>query len=192
MLNIGFYLLFAGFINLQVSSINQLPNYPTGCESVACVVVLNYLGCDITVEEFVNKLPKVDKYYEGVFDEAFLGNPKDATGVICYEEPLISVIDNIDGYRGVNMQDTDFVDLLDDLMAGYPVVLWVTQGYVKPFDTGLGYCTPSHTVVWHGVDMSTGTALVADSLYGEIQIDILALERIYEDCGRHALVIKYE
>ena len=34
--------------------INQTPKYPTGCESVSAVMLLQYLGYSITPEEFID------------------------------------------------------------------------------------------------------------------------------------------
>ena len=35
--------------------IDQSVKYPTGCESVSSVMLLQYLGYDITVDEFIEK-----------------------------------------------------------------------------------------------------------------------------------------
>lgn len=38
---------------IKVPYIDQSGRYPTGCESVTAVMLLRYLGCDITVDGFI-------------------------------------------------------------------------------------------------------------------------------------------
>ena len=38
---------------IQVPYIDQSIKYPTGCESVSAVMLLKYLGYEITVDEFI-------------------------------------------------------------------------------------------------------------------------------------------
>ena len=48
---------------LDVPLINQNPDYPNGCEAAAATMLLNYLGIDITLEDFINNyLPMSDVY----------------------------------------------------------------------------------------------------------------------------------
>ena len=39
---------------IDVPYIDQSKLYPTGCESVSTVMLLRFLGIDITVDEFIN------------------------------------------------------------------------------------------------------------------------------------------
>ena len=46
---------------ISVPYIDQSVKYPTGCESVSTVMLLQYLGYEITVDEFIeNYLEKKD------------------------------------------------------------------------------------------------------------------------------------
>ena len=48
---------------ISVPYIDQSVNYPTGCESVSTVMLLQYLGYEITVDEFIeNYLEKIEEY----------------------------------------------------------------------------------------------------------------------------------
>ena len=38
---------------IQVPYIDQSVKYPTGCESVSAIMLLKFLGYDITVDEFI-------------------------------------------------------------------------------------------------------------------------------------------
>ena len=40
---------------IKVPYIDQTKEWPTGCECVSAVMLLQYLGFDVTVEEFVAK-----------------------------------------------------------------------------------------------------------------------------------------
>ena len=40
---------------IQAPYIDQSGAYPTGCESVSAVMLLQFLGVDITVDEFIEK-----------------------------------------------------------------------------------------------------------------------------------------
>ena len=43
---------------IDVPYIDQSKLYPTGCESVSTVMLLRFLGIDITVDEFIEKFWK--------------------------------------------------------------------------------------------------------------------------------------
>ena len=40
---------------IKMNYMNQSGRWPTGCESVSAVMVLNHLGIDISVDEFIEK-----------------------------------------------------------------------------------------------------------------------------------------
>lgn len=43
----------------NVPSINQYPNYPTGCESVALTILLRYYGINISPDNIIDNIKKV-------------------------------------------------------------------------------------------------------------------------------------
>ena len=45
---------------ITMDYINQSGRWPTGCESVSAVMVLNYLGVLVTVDEFIEKFKSID------------------------------------------------------------------------------------------------------------------------------------
>lgn len=48
---------------LDVNLVNQYPKYPNGCEAATIVMLLNYYGIDITLEEWItNYLPQKEVY----------------------------------------------------------------------------------------------------------------------------------
>lgn len=158
---------------IDVPFISQNSLYPTGCESVTTVMALNYLGCEITVDEFI-------EYYLDMTDiphenngiktgespwYCFLGSPYDSNGYGCYstviENALYKFIDNevydVDRLNGVS------IDTLceDYIINNTPVIIWATAEMQRAFDaetwiTPNGeYCTwiaPEHCLLLVGFD----------------------------------------
>ena len=78
-------------IKIDVPYINQSENYPTGCESVTTVMLLHYLGYNISVDDFIdNYLVKRDfEVRDGILYgpnpwECFAGSPYDTDSMGCY------------------------------------------------------------------------------------------------------------
>ena len=69
---------------IQVPYIDQSIKYPTGCESVSAVMLLKYLGYEITVDEFIQNCLECREMEirDGVLygpdpNKFFCGNPYD-------------------------------------------------------------------------------------------------------------------
>ncbi len=81
-----------------VPILSQLPDFPTGCESVSACMLLQYNGYDITTDVFVDEyLDKSDDFYhrDGVCwgpdpYTYFIGNPRTDTSYGC----MATVIEN--------------------------------------------------------------------------------------------------
>ena len=76
---------------IKVPYIDQTKEWPTGCESVSAVMLLQYLGADISVKQFVEqyleKEPLVERdgrLYGGNPWKVFVGNPADDQSMGCY------------------------------------------------------------------------------------------------------------
>ena len=76
---------------IQAPYIDQSVRYPTGCESVSAVMLLQYLGIDITVDGFIETyLEKRDfEERDGVLfgpdpRKYFCGSPYDEDAFGCY------------------------------------------------------------------------------------------------------------
>lgn len=191
MLYLGFYMLFLSSVDLKVPLNYQLPDYPTGCESVATVNAMSYYK-SVDVDDFISRLPKESTYKDGVFHEAFLGDPSSVSGIMCYEEPIEEVVRSYGGFDYVNLTGESFDKVISRVCAGRPVVIWLTNGYVEPRDTSLGYKTPTHTVVISGVDLDSSSLVITDSLYGVVHKDVSEIEDLYYKCGSHAFEVVYK
>ena len=80
--------------------IDQSGAYPTGCESVSAVMLLRFLGMDITVDEFIEKyLEKQDfEQRDGVLygpdpRNCFCGSPYDEDSFGCYAPVIVRALD---------------------------------------------------------------------------------------------------
>ena len=129
---------------LSVPYIDQTLEWPTGCESVSAVMLLNYLGVDISVAEFVRFLPKIslsewrDQEKEESFligadpSQYFIGSPDDPDGFGCYAPVISSTLNEI--FRRRNLPWTAknvSASSTDTLLSAYidhgmPVIYWAT------------------------------------------------------------------
>ncbi len=113
----------------------QFPDFPTGCESVAAVNLMNFYGVDISVDDFIdNKLQKNSNFYfkNGKMHgpspyEYFLGDPRSNNSWGC----MAPVIENA-MKKSTNMTVTSFksknLETLSDeyVSKGHPVIVWVS------------------------------------------------------------------
>lgn len=134
---------------LDVPFIDQRAKYPTGCESVAAVMAMQYFGISVTPEQFIDRYldkgvtPYRDANGELFGDDprkVFLGNPYSATkGWGCWAPVIVEAMrQGVDGdkfsVRAVYGQS------LDTLCKSYidrdiPVLIWATQN-MRPAENG--------------------------------------------------------
>lgn len=84
---------------LQVPYIDQSVRYPTGCESVSAVMLLRFLGVEITVDEFIGSfLERRDmEERDGVIYgpdpwKCFCGSPYDEDSFGCYAPVMCNAL----------------------------------------------------------------------------------------------------
>lgn len=119
---------------IQVPYINQSTKYPTGCESVSTVMLLQFLGYNITVDEFIdNHLKKRDfEMREGQLYGAdpnlyFCGSPYDDESFGCYAPVICNSLETILGneYKIINETDTPLEVLKKKYLdCNMPVIFW--------------------------------------------------------------------
>ncbi len=154
----------------------QGEEYPTGCEAVSTVMVLNYLGIDITINEFINEyLPQKDIYSEGRGDneiiyaadpnEYFIGDPYDEHSLGCYAPVIKKALDNYstelytaNDISGMDMQQIIKQYILNDI----PVIFWATidmqpskegtKWHIIDSDREFTWISPEHCLVLIGYD----------------------------------------
>ena len=135
-------------VSLKVTLVNQLPNYPTGCEAASATMMLKYYGYDITLKKMIAAIPAENirvvngKRYGPKITEKFVGDPR-ATytsknpGYGAFAPVLTksmnSVIQKQFGkQKADNVTGAYLGELLDDVAAGKPVMVWSTYNLQTP------------------------------------------------------------
>ena len=187
----------------NVKTINQYSiGYPTGCESTALTILLNYYGVNVSVKDVVSLLRKGDlphsengvRYGGNPFLE-FIGHPADPYSYGVYDEPIVLVAEQfkpgiING-RGMSLNQ-----VLELVRQDKPVVVWNTMNLAVPYinqswiykPTGetIKWLTSLHALVVIGYNDSQ--VIVSDSLNGKVRyFDKKTFESRYNAFGKRAL-----
>lgn len=87
---------------IEVPYIDQTEDWPTGCESVSAVMLLQYLGVDISVKQFVERylekeplIEKNGKLYGGNPWKVFVGDPADQQSMGCYAPVIKKALEKV-------------------------------------------------------------------------------------------------
>ena len=160
--------------SLDVPALQQYPELPTGCESVALTNAL--LACGFVLQ----KTEMTQEWLPTSADDfvhAFMGDPSSPNGHSCMAPAIADAASAYLAAHGSSLEATDltgaaFRDVLAQAAAGNPVVVWCTIGLDEPGacyrtaqEEGRTYrlVTNSHCVVVRGYDLDAGTVLVSDS-----------------------------
>lgn len=124
---------------IKVPYIDQTVEWPTGCESVSAVMLLNYIGIDISVDEFVDKclvkepmINKNGKLYGPNPRIKFAGDPKDSDSFGAYAEVIMDALNKAFRlYRyeleAINLSNVPIETLLSDYIdKDKPVIFWAS------------------------------------------------------------------
>ena len=127
---------------IQAPYIDQSGAYPTGCESVSAVMLLQFLGVDITVDEFIEKyLEKQDfeKRDGEMFGpdprKYFCGSPYPEAAFGCYAPVIAGAMKRVLGgtYTVKDESGTDTAELIRRYIdKGMPVVYWACINMREP------------------------------------------------------------
>lgn len=127
---------------IQAPYIDQSGAYPTGCESVSAVMLLQFLGVDITVYEFIEKyLEKQDfeKRDGEMFGpdprKYFCGSPYDEDSFGCYAPVIAGAMKRVLGgtYTVKDESGTDTAELIRRYIdKGMPVIYWACINMREP------------------------------------------------------------
>lgn len=187
-------------IALDVPALQQNPELPTGCESIALTNALLALGFDLEKTEIAdNWLPTSDDD----FVTAFMGDPHASDGHSCMAPAIVETANTYLAAQGSALMAADltgapFDRLLEEVADGRPVIVWCTIGLADPGDPyqveradgrTFRLHANSHCVVISGYDLDAGTVLVSDSLVGQTSCDMRLLAKRYYELGAQAVVI---
>ncbi len=161
---------------IQVNTICQYPEYPTGCEAVSAVMALKYYGFQITVYQFIDRylsLGTAPYRINGVWygsdpDVSFLGSPTDSKSWGIWAPGLCRALqrffDDQPDYYDVSYT---YSESLDSLCARYivndmPVLVWATADMKSPrvnatihvigSDKTYTWISPNHCLLLVGFD----------------------------------------
>lgn len=187
---------------IELTSICQYPELPTGCEVTSLAMVLNYYNVDCDKCEISdNYLIKGDVGTVD-FHQAFEGDPRDEYSYGCYANVIVETANRIISEKGAFLSVKDFTDTpLEELYSfidkDIPVIVWGTQDCQEGHFSvtwnvngqDLTWFTPEHCMVLVGYDQNS--VWVADPIYGDIRsYDKATFEKSYNSLFKQAVVIK--
>lgn len=200
---------------LNVPFIDQRQKYPTGCESVATVMTMQYWGMSISVESFIDnylpqgRAPFSDETNQRFGDDprkVFLGSPYSKYGWGCYAPVIVTAANKCIDRKKLEVNNITGTSL-DTLCRTYidkdiPVIVWATTDMqtLKPWKeshtwTILGtseqftWKSPMHCLVLVGYDDSS--YYFNDSQRGkDFRYSKSAVQTAYGALGMQAVVIQ--
>lgn len=187
----------------NVSKINQYSiGYPTGCESSALTILLNYWGVNVSVADVVNVLPKGSKpYYKNGVKYGgnpyleFIGNPSDYYSYGVYDIPIQNVGNSFKNGI-INGRGMSFNDVLKLVKEDRPVVVWSTMNNGIPHYTNSWIYEPTGEKINWLADLHAITVvgyndtqvITSDSLTGTFRyFNKSTFESRYNAFGKRAL-----
>lgn len=188
---------------VQITTILQNPELPTGCESVSLAMAFNAIGFPTEKTELAdNFMP-----YGRSFVTTFLGDPHKRNGMGIYPPGLVTTAQNyIQGKSieavPVDLTGLEFSELYKLIENGYPIVIWTTGGLNTPIAAtgedsyeivnGRKYTWYNniHCVVLSGFDTEKKTVTVNDPLSSKPKIyDAEQFENVYNGLDRMAMTV---
>ena len=185
-----------------VPFINQYPNYPTGCESVALTILLKYYGVAITPDDVIKNIKKGSLPYSkngvvygGNPEVEFVGNPYSMNSYGVYEKPLAEVANKFK--PGIKIATgTSFDEILKIVGSGKPVLVWTSMYLAAPYISSSWIYEPTgETIYWkaneHAVVLIGYTqdkVIISDPIGGQMKYQSLSIFRErYNYYGKKAL-----
>lgn len=127
---------------IEVPYIDQSVRYPTGCESVTAVMLLQYLGYELTVDTFIETYLEKQAFekrdgqmYGPDPAQFFAGSPYDAESFGCYAPVIVSALRKVVSpqYEVQDESGTDIGKLITNYIDhDMPVILWACINMREP------------------------------------------------------------
>ena len=127
---------------IEVPYIDQSVKYPTGCESVSTVMLLQFLGYDMTVDEFIEKYLNKRDFEDRAGQlfgpnpyEEFCGSPYDDESFGCYAPVICNALERAigDAYDIIDETGTSIEELVKNYIdQGMPVIFWACINMREP------------------------------------------------------------
>lgn len=192
---------------LNVPALCQYPSLPTGCESTAATMVLQYYGENISPVGFAqNWLVCSADFYncDGVFygpdpNEVFAGDPFSEYAYGCFSAPIADAVNNNSSLctaevllgKSLEYLCSEYID------SGRPLLIWATMDMQQSYD-GKSWITPNgseftwiareHCLVLVGY--STNFYFLNDPQSGVVvAYEKTLVEQRYKELGSQAILI---
>lgn len=188
------------YVILEMENINQFPELPTGCESVALTMLLNYYGFNL------DKTTIADNYlvYSDNFVIGYTGNPHSYDGGGCYSPGITKTAnlfldDKNSDLTAMNITGSKPEDIYIWIANDYPVLIWNTVYMLENQLTGIYEEYRGRTYQWDrcehcmvicGYDMFNNKVIVNDPIDGIVERDATQFWERYEKLGSMAMVIE--
>ena len=192
--------------------IYQLPELPTGCEITAMTMVLNFYGHDVSKETMaLEYLPLTDMYeyygedgllYGPDLNHYFVGRPDTEGGYICGTNAVLTAtndyLEDVDSkYAAVDRSGSSPEELYQMINYDIPILIWCTIDMEDRAETDGWYNEDGEFMEWSGNDHGAvligyddENVTVADPICGRIVRPRKQFERIYEERGRHCVILQ--
>lgn len=201
------------FSKKEVPFILQNPKYPNGCESASAVMLLNYFGIAITLEEFITNYLPTEEVYEQNGErfgpdpaKFYAGNPESETrGWGAFEPVIADTIKSVvraktSGHYELLTSDYNKMPLSYLVTEEKPFLIWVTIGYEEATEVyewfnynkknTYSYPKNAHVVVLTGSDESF--YYINDPLVGkDRKVEKEKLEKSYDSMGRQFIGLSF-
>ena len=195
---------------IDVPLICQYPELPTGCESVAATMVLQYYGTDVTSEEFAGSWLDCDEnfYYSGDDlygpdpDEVFAGNPFTYSSYGCFASPIVNAVNNNStNCKAYKITDRSVKELCDEFIDNNtPVLIWATMNMSAPEEGNSWYLEDGSSFTWSSgehclvlVGYSDDCYILNDPMTGNtVAYKKRTIEKRFAEMGRQAVYIQKE
>ena len=185
-----------------VPTINQYPNYPTGCESVALTILLRYYGISVSPNNIIDNLKKGSVPYDedgiiygGNPEIEFIGNPYSELSYGVYENPIADVA-NIYKSGVIVRNNYPFSEVLNLVKNNRPVVVWTSNSLAVPYISRTWIYKPTmETISWksheHAVVLigyNNNEVIISDPIDGRIKYQNRSIfESRYNYFGKKAV-----
>ena len=192
---------------INVESILQTPELPTGCEVTSLTMLLNHIGFDADKLTVADKYLPKGEYRKSDFNKVFVGDPRNrqaygcTAGVIAETaEKFLSEYDRDGKWQVKNITGCSPETIYSAVKYGNPVVVWgsidmeeIIEDYISWTDEETGntvsWVGGEHCLLLTGYDMKKSLVYVNDPLRGQISYDMRTFEKRFEQLNRNAVII---
>jgi len=186
----------------NIATINQYPNYYSGCEAVALTILLKYYNVDVSPLDIISNL-KTGKYpyyendvmYGGNPELEYVGNPRTKEGHGVYENPIADVAEI---YKSgiIRKNNFEFSEVLQLVKTNHPVMVWTSMDLLLPYISKSWIYKPTgETILWKAnehavvvIGYNDNYVVISDPIGGKIKYQSRSVfEQRYNYFGKKAL-----